>query len=168
MACAFIIRMYKLHSMIKMIFRKLKTKSQVHYRIQLDYVNWDLTVIPEKNWFEHTKKEMSHLMGKPTICRGENKDADQLCSNRESDQHLCFRYSESKSLSFLNPKFQASSCLLWLYSPFVSDLFKNYIVGFLMRRLKCAMRKVMWLPTDQVLQSRSVLLTVLVAILFYF
>ena len=34
-------------------------------------------------------------MGKPTICIGENKDADQLCGNREADQHLCFRYSDS-------------------------------------------------------------------------
>ena len=29
-------------------------------------------------------------MGKPTICIGENKGADQLCSNWEADQHLCF------------------------------------------------------------------------------
>ena len=37
----------------------------------------------------------SHLMGKPTICIGENKDADQLRGNREADQRLCFRYSYS-------------------------------------------------------------------------
>ena len=29
-------------------------------------------------------------MEKPTICRGENKGADQLCGNREADQRLCF------------------------------------------------------------------------------
>ena len=40
-------------------------------------------------------KEMSHLMGKPTICIGENKGADQLCGYREADQRLCFRYSDS-------------------------------------------------------------------------
>ena len=34
-------------------------------------------------------------MGKPTICIGENKDADQLRGNREDDQRLCFRYSDS-------------------------------------------------------------------------
>ena len=34
-------------------------------------------------------------MGKPTICIGENKDADQLRSNREADQRLCFRYTDS-------------------------------------------------------------------------
>ena len=34
-------------------------------------------------------------MGKPTICLGENKGADQLRSNCEADQRLCFRYSDS-------------------------------------------------------------------------
>ena len=33
--------------------------------------------------------------GKPTICIGENKDADQLRGNREADQRLCFRYTDS-------------------------------------------------------------------------
>ena len=39
--------------------------------------------------------DMSRLVGKPTICIGENKDADQLRGNREADQRLCFRYSDS-------------------------------------------------------------------------
>ena len=39
--------------------------------------------------------DMSRLMGKPTICLGENKDADQLCGNREADQRLCFWNSDS-------------------------------------------------------------------------
>ena len=34
-------------------------------------------------------------MGKPTICIGENKGADQLRSNCEADQRLCFRYTDS-------------------------------------------------------------------------
>ena len=38
---------------------------------------------------------MNRHMGKPTICLGENKGADQLRSNCEADQHLCFRYSDS-------------------------------------------------------------------------
>ena len=38
---------------------------------------------------------MSCLMGKPTICICENKDADQLRGNREADQRLCFRYTDS-------------------------------------------------------------------------
>ena len=34
-------------------------------------------------------------MGKPTIFIGENKDADQLRGDREADQRLCFRYTDS-------------------------------------------------------------------------
>ena len=55
-------------------------------------------------------------MRKPAFYICENKDADQLRGNRESDQHLCFRYTDSKSLYYLNPKFQASSHLLPLCS----------------------------------------------------
>ena len=47
---------------------------------------------------------MSRLMGKPTICKGENKDADQLRGNREADQRLCFRYSDSAIPLLLNSK----------------------------------------------------------------
>ena len=32
---------------------------------------------------------------KKTICTGENKDANQLCSNCTADQHLCFHYKDS-------------------------------------------------------------------------
>ena len=58
-------------------------------------------------------------MGKPTICIGENKGADQLCGNREADQRLCFRYTDSTipPLLLKTAKFQASSLLLCLYSP---------------------------------------------------
>ena len=38
---------------------------------------------------------LSSLMGKPTICIGENKDADQLRGYCEADQRLCFHYSDS-------------------------------------------------------------------------
>ena len=34
-------------------------------------------------------------MRKQTICIGENKGADQLHSNCEADQRLCFRYTDS-------------------------------------------------------------------------
>ena len=46
--------------------------------------------------------KMSLVMRKPAFCICENKDADQLRGSR--------------SLSYLNPKFQASSHLVWLYS----------------------------------------------------
>ena len=42
-----------------------------------------------------------------------NKDADQLCGNREADQRaFVFATWIVQSLYFLNPKFQASSHLL--------------------------------------------------------
>ena len=47
---------------------------------------------------------LSRLMGKPTICIGENKGADQLRGNREADQRLCFRYSDSTIPPLLNSK----------------------------------------------------------------
>ena len=34
-------------------------------------------------------------MGKPRICIGENKDADQLRGNCEADQRFCVRYTDS-------------------------------------------------------------------------
>ena len=43
-------------------------------------------------------------MEKPTICIGENKGADQLRGNREADQRLCFRYSDSTIPPLLNSK----------------------------------------------------------------
>ena len=39
---------------------------------------------------------MSRVMRKPAFCICENKDADQLRGNREADQRLCFRYTDSK------------------------------------------------------------------------
>ena len=43
-------------------------------------------------------------MGKPTICIGENKGAEQLRGDREADQRLCFRYSDSTIPPLLNSK----------------------------------------------------------------
>ena len=51
-------------------------------------------------------------MGKPTICIGENKGADQLRSNCEADQRLSFRYSDSTFPLLL--KYKISS--FWLAS----------------------------------------------------
>ena len=44
---------------------------------------------------------------KPTFCICENKDADQLRSNREADQRLCFHYLDS-TIPLL-PKYKISS-----------------------------------------------------------
>ena len=62
-------------------------------------------------------------MRKPAFCICENKDADQLRGNREADHTaklisvFVFATRKVQSLYFLNPKFQASGHLLWLYSP---------------------------------------------------
>ena len=50
---------------------------------------------------------MSLVMRKPDFCLCENKDADQLRSNCEADQRLCFRYSDS-TIPLL-PKSEVSS-----------------------------------------------------------
>ena len=39
--------------------------------------------------------EMSRIVRKPDFCLGENKGADQFRGNREADQRLCFRYTDS-------------------------------------------------------------------------
>ena len=69
-------------------------------------------------------------MRKATVCIGENKDADQLRGNREADQRLCFRYTDS-TISLLKseiwrfqPAFktvQASLCQTWLETLIVSS-----------------------------------------------
>ena len=67
---------------------------------------------------------MSRRMGQPTICIGENKGADQLRSNCEADQRLCFHYTDSKipllsksKISSHQPSsmtVQPSLCQTWL------------------------------------------------------
>ena len=75
-------------------------------------------------------------MGKPTICIGENKGADQLRSNYEADQRLCFRYMDStipllskSKISSLLPSsviVQPGLCQTWP---------ETQIVGFLIHQL---------------------------------
>ena len=50
---------------------------------------------------------MSRDVRKPDFCICENKDADQLRGNREADQRLCFRYTDS-TIPLL-PKYEISS-----------------------------------------------------------
>ena len=75
-------------------------------------------------------------MGKPTICIGKNKGADQLRGNREADQRLCFRYSDSTIPLLL--KSEISS--FWLFSVLVQaglcqTWSETQIVGFVTHRL---------------------------------
>ena len=57
---------------------------------------------------------LSRHMGKPTICIGENKDADQLRRNCEADHTFVFATRIVQFLFFLNPKFLAFSLLLYV------------------------------------------------------
>ena len=87
---------------------------KLSFNIQLIIVKFQNVWMPEN--FAVTSIKLSLVMRKPDFCICENKDADQLRGNREADQHLCFRYTLVQSIYYLNPKFQASSHLLKLYS----------------------------------------------------
>ena len=56
-------------------------------------------------------------MRKPDFCICENKDAYQFRVTAKLISAFVFATRIVQSLFFLNPKFQASSHLLWLYSP---------------------------------------------------
>ena len=83
----------------------------------------------------------SRSVRKPDFCLCENKDADQLRGNREADQRLYFRYTDSTFPPLLIPKFsrfwvssvtvQAGLCRTW------SEIPKT---GFLASRLKHKMK----------------------------
>ena len=67
----------------------------------------------------HKLKSNSNLtlvVRKPPFCICKNKGADQLRGNREADQRLSFRYTDSTIPLLSKSEFQASSHLLWLYS----------------------------------------------------
>ena len=51
--------------------------------------------------------KISRVVIKTAFCICENKDADQLRGNREADQRLCFRYTDS--IIPLLPKSEISS-----------------------------------------------------------
>ena len=79
---------------------------------------------------------MSHCMRRQTTCIGENKDADQLCSNCTADQHLFFRYTDS-TIPLL-PKSEISSFYpssVTVQSGVCQTWSETQIVGFVIQRL---------------------------------
>ena len=70
---------------------------------------------------------MSRIVRKPDFCLGENKGADQLRGNREADQRLCFRYTDSTISLLLKTEIsifqtfsetvQAGLCRTWSETP---------------------------------------------------
>ena len=89
-------------------------------------------------YFNMFSKHMSRDARKPDNCLCENKGADQLRGNREADQRLCFRYSDSTIPPLLNSKIssfkllsvtvQVGLCQTWSETP---------KTGFLASRLIC-------------------------------
>ena len=56
-------------------------------------------------------------MGKPTICIGENKGADQIAVTAKLISAFVFATRTVQFLLYLTPKFQAASSFLCLYRP---------------------------------------------------
>ena len=96
-------------------------------------------------------------MRKLAFCICENKDADQLRGNREADQRLCFRYTDSKilllskseisSLKASSVAVQPGLCQTWSETPKTGFLRTRLI--FLMTRLtykvtKCDLRYIIF------------------------
>ena len=75
-------------------------------------------------------------MRKPTICIGENKDADQLRGDREADQRLCFRYMDSTIPLLLKSEISSFYPASVTVQPGLCRTWSEpQIVGFLMHRL---------------------------------
>ena len=82
-------------------------------------------------------------MRKPDFCLCENKDADQLRGDREADQRLCFRYTNSK-IPLLS---ESEISSLQLYSAIAQPgLYQTWSetpkTGFLTTRLICLLKTV--------------------------
>ena len=81
---------------------------------------------------------LSRVLRKPAFCICENKDTDQLRDNREADQRLCFRHTDSTipllpiyeilSLKLSSVVIQPGLCGPWSETP---------KTGFLITRLNC-------------------------------
>ena len=75
-------------------------------------------------------------MRKPTFYISENKDADQLRGNREADQRLCFRYTDSAiPIPSKSEIFKPLAIFCGCAAQFLSDQVGNQNIGFLMKRL---------------------------------
>ena len=72
------------------------------------------------------KDDMSLVMRKPDFYICENKNADQLRGNREADQRLCFRYTDSTiTLLPTSEFFKPLAIFYGCTARFVSDLVGN-------------------------------------------
>ena len=94
LCCPF--QMFTQKIIFKLLLSHATSISKIHFLIAL-ILQWQWSV----------NNNMSRVVKKPAFCICENKDADQLRGNREADQRLCFRYTESTTP--LLPKYEISS-----------------------------------------------------------
>ena len=93
-----------------------------------------LTSRSEKSKPQQINIHVSHRMGKPAICTGENKGADQLRSYCEADQRLCFRYMDSTIPLLSKSKISSlyvtifCDCKAWFVSDLVGTLFTHRLM----------------------------------------
>ena len=90
-------------------------------------------------------------MTKPTYCTCENKDADQLCSNCEAEQCLCFGYTDSAIPLLSQTKFSSfqPSSELVQYS-LCRTCLKTILLRFLMTWLISC-----WINRCKVIKSKN-------------
>ena len=74
-------------------------------------------------------------MRKPDFCLCENKGADQLRSNCEADQCLCFRYTDSTISPLLKPKISRFWRSVIVQAGLCQTLSETPKTGFLALRL---------------------------------
>ena len=83
-------------------------------------------LLNERSKLQMFRNKLSLVMRKPAFCICENKDVDQLRGNREADQCLCFRYTDStipllpkSEISSLQPSVavQPGLCMTWSKTP---------------------------------------------------
>ena len=69
---------------------------QCHCLLSTDYVIVQIVdYYCSTEILKNNNVNMSCVVRKPAFCICENKDADQLCGNRQADQRLCFCYTDS-------------------------------------------------------------------------
>ena len=82
---------------------------------------------------------MSHDVRKPDFCICEDKDADQLCGNRTTDQRLCFHYTDSTIPLLSKSKISSLKPYSVIAQPgLCQTLSETPKTGFLTSRLKCS------------------------------
>ena len=93
----------------------------LHTCIITDHDHFDTSCRFARPILSHIIRYEPHPVRKPDFCLCENKGADQLRSNCEADQRLCFRCTDSTTPRNFKLLAIFYSCTAW----FVSDLVGN-------------------------------------------